>query len=245
MVSVLREKGLCDAVGAEELKSFRNVEEMQAVASDYATEPVMVNDSAPANGHHVHTNGITPTMKVEETTKIVNKVTSEIVDEQFIRNAIDLCSINALRLALYQATGDSSLAEMKVSKEPIRGGAMLDYVVSKDDEDLVKKKALDFLLKQEEANNTLSGCNIDARPDLEQSSTLMRLFTGEDMAPAELQLGFEELATSVLPTSLDGTSARLFILVSVSGCSLPSTLTLVAITVRYRLRLALNRPGSR
>jgi hypothetical protein len=59
------------------------------------------------------------TATIEETLK--NESSNNAVTEVFIRDAIDKSTVNALRLALYQATGDAILADMKVSKEPIRG----------------------------------------------------------------------------------------------------------------------------
>jgi hypothetical protein len=42
--------------------------------------------------------------------------------EVFIQGANDKTAVNTLRLALYQAIGDTRLAYMRVSKDPIRGG---------------------------------------------------------------------------------------------------------------------------
>jgi 4-hydroxyacetophenone monooxygenase len=145
----------------------------------------------------------TMTATIEETLK--NESTNNAVTEVFIRDAIDKSTVNALRLALYQATGDATLADMKVSKEPIRGGAMLDYVLSKEDEDIVKTKALEFLLALQ--MKELLGTSIPGskQPSLENASKLMGVFCGEQLKQRELQLGFEELAFQDFPRGVTWT----------------------------------------
>ena len=119
------------------------------------------------------------TTTVEETLK--NESTNNAVTEVFIRDAIDKSTINALRLALYQATGDATLAGMKVSKEPIRGGAMLDYVLSKENEAIVKAKALDFLLALQTKGLLGTSTPGSKPPSLEDASKLMGVFCGEQL----------------------------------------------------------------
>lgn len=48
---------------------------------------------------------------------------SAAVDEEFIRRALADADINALRLALYQATGDESLLAVRLKVTPVYGGA--------------------------------------------------------------------------------------------------------------------------
>ena len=143
------------------------------------------------------------TTTIEETLK--NESSNNAVTEDFIRDAIDKSTVNALRLALYQATGDATLAYMKVSKEPIRGGAMLDYVLSKEDEEIVKTKALGFLLALQ--TNNLLGISIPGSktPSLEDASKLMGVFCGEQLKQRELQLGYEELAFQDFPRGVTWT----------------------------------------
>jgi hypothetical protein len=47
------------------------------------------------------------------------------MDAQFLERALDGADLNALRLALYQLTGDESLSVMKTEIVPIRGGGTL------------------------------------------------------------------------------------------------------------------------
>ena len=45
----------------------------------------------------------------------------------FIRRALDSADLNALRIALYQATGDASLLAIKLTTTPAMGGATNTY----------------------------------------------------------------------------------------------------------------------
>jgi 4-hydroxyacetophenone monooxygenase len=68
------------------------------------------------------------------------------VDEAFIRRAIDDADLNALRMALYQATGDESLLAAKLHQASAYGGTGLLTTVDKEEEPALKAKALAFLL---------------------------------------------------------------------------------------------------
>lgn len=133
------------------------------------------------------------------------KSISEAVNEAFIRDAVEHATVNALRVALYQVTGDQGLVHMNVSKIPVRGGAMEDFVLSKEDEVVVKAKAVKYLLKQNDIK-------VPAPPpeplSLEESAELMRMFCGEDekLSNAMIQLGHEELAFEDFPREVTWTS---------------------------------------
>jgi 4-hydroxyacetophenone monooxygenase len=126
------------------------------------------------------------------------------VGEDFIKDAINLATVNALRMALYQVTGDPELAAMKVSKEPIRGGAMADYVISKEDEEKVKAKAQEFLTLQDQKKAPNTPVEF-SQPSFDESSNLMKIFTGEALKSNELRLGHEELAFDDFPRAVTWT----------------------------------------
>jgi len=123
------------------------------------------------------------TATIEEILK--NESTNNAVAEIFIRDAIDKSTVNALRLALYQATSDATLADMKVSK--------------------VKAKALEFLLALQ--TKELLGTSIPGskQPSLEDASKLLGVFCGEQLQQRELQLGYEELAFQDFPRGVTWT----------------------------------------
>lgn len=126
-----------------------------------------------------------------------------LVDEVFIKDAVEGANANALRLSLYQLTGSPELAQMDVKKELIRGGAMMDYNLSKADESIVKEKALAFLLDRENSHPTGKA----PVPSMDEATDLMKLFCGSQNPPskAELDLGFEELAFGDFPRAVEWT----------------------------------------
>ncbi|KAE8331451.1 hypothetical protein BDV39DRAFT_201102 [Aspergillus sergii] len=121
-------------------------------------------------------------------------------NEAFITEAVSKAHVNALRLALYQATGDESLRQMQVTKEPIRGGAMMDYVLGPEDTAKVQQKAVKYLLM---ACTCRPG---PQSPSRDESNTLMQIFCGETLSPANLQLGYEELAFDPFPRQVTWTN---------------------------------------
>ncbi|KAJ5772700.1 FAD/NAD(P)-binding domain-containing protein [Penicillium odoratum] len=111
------------------------------------------------------------------------------VDRSFIEGALKSSHVNALRLALYQLTGDVQLGQMEVTKEAIRGGAMLDYVLGPEDEAIVQSKAAEYLTSTQVPG--VSGLHV---PSLKHAQGLMKTFRGEELTKAEIPLGYEELS---------------------------------------------------
>ena len=68
------------------------------------------------------------------------------VDEAFIRRALDEADLNALRMALYQATADESLLALKLQQTPAFGGSSTLTTVAAEGQDELKAKAVAFLL---------------------------------------------------------------------------------------------------
>src|SRR4051794_25276266 len=68
------------------------------------------------------------------------------VDVAFIRRALQDADLNALRMAVFQATGDPELLRLELGTVPMYGGALTQYVVAEPDRELVRRKALEFLL---------------------------------------------------------------------------------------------------
>lgn len=68
------------------------------------------------------------------------------VDVEFMRRALDDADLNALRLALYQATGDESLLDVKLQVIPVYGGATTLTEVAAEEREGIKAKVLAFLL---------------------------------------------------------------------------------------------------
>jgi 4-hydroxyacetophenone monooxygenase len=71
---------------------------------------------------------------------------SDEKSDEFVARAIDGADINALRLALYQATGDESLLELPMTTTPLYSGAAQMAAVAPDAVPVIKAKATAFLL---------------------------------------------------------------------------------------------------
>src|ERR1700712_4396901 len=69
-------------------------------------------------------------------------------DENFIRRAVEGAEPNAIRMALYQATGDEEIAAMPLERITIRGGAATQLVGSDEHRARLIDKAVHFLLNR-------------------------------------------------------------------------------------------------
>lgn len=112
---------------------------------------------------------------------------SKMPDEDFLKRAVDLADINALRLALYQHTGDPELAAMPVNNERREGNPFRYTRLSEAHHETVKEKALHFL------RGGPHGLEV---PDKQEATRLMQIFAGRDLAQADIDyawgdLGFE------------------------------------------------------
>ncbi|MCX4815207.1 NAD(P)/FAD-dependent oxidoreductase [Streptomyces sp. NBC_01239] len=67
------------------------------------------------------------------------------VDEEFMDRALDDADLNALRLALYQATGDESLLELPLRTVPMYGGALDQTVVADEAVAPLRARVKEFL----------------------------------------------------------------------------------------------------
>lgn len=113
------------------------------------------------------------------------------VDEAFIRRAFDHANLNVLRIALFQHTGDPELAAMKVIKHSRAGSPFLFSILSPEDDERVRQKALAYLLS--------NAATAMRKPDRAEAGYLMELFTGDSLRPSERDFGWEELAFEGFP----------------------------------------------
>lgn len=106
------------------------------------------------------------------------------VDEDFIRKGLEEVDTNALRLTLYQITGDKELGAMAVSQSKSNGGAFIDYVLSAADQAVVRNKAQGFFRQARQPN---------ILPPLSKEETfrLMDLFSDVPMASPSREVGFD------------------------------------------------------
>lgn len=135
----------------------------------------------------------------------VNRVAGYDVDEEFIRNAVQNAEANILRMALLQTTKDPAVENMHITKKPIRGGVLYDYILSPEDEEIVRKKTVEYLLKGPQ--------RAPPPPSREESFRLMDLFSDKPMRekPGEPSFdydeAYEELAVDEYPRDVQWSTA--------------------------------------
>ena len=93
----------------------------------------------------------------------------------FIRRALDSADLNALRIALYQATGDASLLAIKLTTTPAMGGATRTVEVAEDERAGLKAKLLAFL-------QDMPAGFAEFRPDDAQLRQLMEALRNESLS---------------------------------------------------------------
>jgi len=102
------------------------------------------------------------------------------VDAEFLGRAVDQAEYNALRVALYQATGDKDLLEMEMVTESLDKGHLTRYTkltIAEKDRPALKQKAIQFLLKQ-------AGDYKEVRPPDDELRSLISLALGRKIDDA-------------------------------------------------------------
>jgi 4-hydroxyacetophenone monooxygenase len=117
--------------------------------------------------------------------------TSQQCDDAFLMSAIKQANLNALRMALYQLTGDPEFAAMEVEPFAIRGGALFTMVVAEKNRGRMIEKAFEILKNIPERPAQL--------PSKDRVRELMTMFSGQELSEADFQYGFEELALEDFP----------------------------------------------
>jgi len=106
------------------------------------------------------------------------------ISNDFIRQALEYADVNALRIALYQQTGDEQLAAMSVTNE-LREGSPFQFTrLEKSHHPLVKTKALQYLANPQYPR---------AMPNKLEAARLMRLFCGRDLTSADIDYAWGDL----------------------------------------------------
>lgn len=123
------------------------------------------------------------------------------VDEAFIRRALDDADCNALRLALYQATGDESLLSLALKNTPVYGGATVATEVADEAVPVVRDKAVAFLMGLPEGFT-------EEVPDDTELRRMMEAFRGERLDDREWAYRRDLAAFDPHPRQANWTGAK-------------------------------------
>ncbi|KAL2823628.1 hypothetical protein BDW59DRAFT_163206 [Aspergillus cavernicola] len=119
-------------------------------------------------------------------------------DVEYIRKAVEMAGVNALRVALYQVTADPELATIPITRTKIRGGVLFDSVLSKKDEEVVRRKAVEYLTNPPK--------RVPPPPSIDEAHKLMNLFAGSCINDNDIAPGYEELAFDQFPRGVSWSS---------------------------------------
>ncbi|QLQ09826.1 MAG: NAD(P)-binding domain-containing protein [Nocardioidaceae bacterium] len=131
-------------------------------------------------------------MTEQPNSPVIRSGATKTFDEAMVRRATADCDFNAIRLALYQLTGDQRLLKMTVGKLPLKGGAQFRYIVESDaDRELLYQLLVGYLRDPQPAPSA---------PSRETAYDLMRNFCADDVLPESLlAFGYEQLAFEEFP----------------------------------------------
>lgn len=113
---------------------------------------------------------------------------------QMIAGALEVADLNALRVTLYQLTGDVELRDMPLETIAIRNGRVFTKVLHHDYRDRLKEIATEYLSRE-------SG-EVPARPDEARTLELLSLAAGEEIPQHMVRLAKENLALDGQPAPL-------------------------------------------
>ena len=155
--------------------------------------------------------------------------------EATIRTAIALSNTNALRMALYQLTGDAQLAAMRLVKKPVRGGAQLQDAVSDADLAVLTEKAVKFLLDPP--------AKLPPLPSEAETRAMLKMFSDKPVSENYLRFGLEELAFAEYPRDVRWTNKpsadtlkNLYVIVVGGGISgITTAIQLKRIGIRFKV----------
>ena len=113
---------------------------------------------------------------------------------QMIADALKVADLNALRVTLYQLTGDPELRDMPLQSIPIRNGRVWVTVVHRDYQDRLKEIATEYLSGERQ--------KVPPPPDRARALELMTLFAGAALQENRIRLAADNLAFAESPVEL-------------------------------------------
>jgi 4-hydroxyacetophenone monooxygenase len=118
-------------------------------------------------------------------------------DLAFARRALEHADPNVLRLALHQLTGDPALAEMRVERVPVWGGALFTYALAPEHHAAVREMALKHLVDHSR------GPEPAGQPSKATVRKTMEIFGHGHLSDPEFRLGYEEAAIDDFPRGVE------------------------------------------
>lgn len=124
-----------------------------------------------------------------------------MVDEAFVRRAVESADLNALRLALYHCTREPELAQMSLTSVPVRGGATTMVVVDEQHHAELKERAVQFLLAEESLVPEVTPSDIELRQ-------MMELLTDERLTDKDFAYRRDVAAFDAIPREVTWSASR-------------------------------------
>jgi 4-hydroxyacetophenone monooxygenase len=121
-------------------------------------------------------------------------------DEAFIRGALLQADPNALRLTLYQLTGDEALTSMAVERMDLWGGALFTYALAAQHHEEVRQKAFEFLQRHPQATEASF-----EKLSVPRARKIMELFGQGPLTDDEFRCSYEEAAFAEFPRGVEWT----------------------------------------
>lgn len=118
---------------------------------------------------------------------VVESITNQKFDEDFVRKALDEAQINVLRIALYQQTSDPELQAMAAEKTQLRGTPYEFPKIDKEHHAVIRQKAFEYLRDRDPGASPLM-------PTKEEARELMEMFNGGQISEQHADYGWGDLA---------------------------------------------------
>jgi hypothetical protein len=137
-----------------------------------------------------------------------------------IADALMVADLNALRVTLYQITGDPELRDMPLETVAIRNGRVWVNIVHRDYQDRLKAMATEYLRGEHRTT--------PPPPDQVHTLELLNMFAGEDLTESMAHVAFDNLALAGEPLEpSEGLKP---------GITIPSEFHVTVIGAGYRFR---------
>jgi 4-hydroxyacetophenone monooxygenase len=119
-------------------------------------------------------------------------------EASLISSAIDAADMNALRMTLYQLTGDPKLVDMSLERKQLGGFPLVGDTLAEKYHAYVRNSAIDYLSRNHQS--------VPPPPTLKESRALIEHFNCAQIPDDMLQLSYEELAFDEFPRDVKWTS---------------------------------------